>query len=225
MNRFFTKSIALVAMVGAFTLVPATKSEAALRLFLCSMELCQGGTNITVTDGGAGDVNGGAGAITYIGGFAGFSAVSVNSAFGIPVIGDANNPQLDLFFSVSGAGDGYIYADQLPLNAPDPASFTVNYSFTTTGSVEVSALAGFTDLNLPNGGWTVIGPFGPGPFAGSFGVGPTGVPYAQGLGVHVIQAAGGLTTGDIHMIPEPATLALFGVGLAGLAARRRKAAR
>lgn len=216
MNRFFTKSIALIAMVGAFTLVPAAKSEAALQLFLCDVQFCAGGTVITVNDDGAGDLqNATEGVILWSGTFGGFT-LSIDTAFGVPFVGTSTNPQLDLNFSASGAGDGWIYAQQGDFNQPNPPSFTVNFGGTTTGSATVEAIVGvFGDP------WTIVGPFG-GPFSGSFGVGNDSVPYFQAIGIHIVQGAGGLTTGDIHMIPEPLTLSLLGLGLAGFAARRRR---
>jgi len=217
MNRFFTKSIALIALVAGITAISTSKAEAALSLFLCNVEFCAGGSVVQVNDGDATDVNGGVGAITYIGGFGGFSAFSVNSAIGIPIIGSDASPQTDLHFSAFGAGEGFIYAQQGPFNAPaspDPGSFTLNYGGTSTGQVWVQGVVG-----LAGDPFTTVGPFS-GNFSGSLNLSGA-APYFQAIGVHIKQA-GGATTGDLHLIPEPVSLTLLGLGLAGVAARRKR---
>ena len=219
MKRMITKSLALLALVGAMTAYSSAKAEAALSLQLCTAEFCVGGTTISVTDGGAGDANPAAGAITYVGGFAGFSAASVNSAFGVPEIGTAAAPQLDLHFSASGAGNGYMYAVQGPYGAPDPGKYALSFGGTTTGSVTVTGIVGdaFSDA-------LSAGPFS-GEFSGSLAL-THPAPYTQVIGVHIVQSAGGISTGDLHLVPvpEPLSLSLLGLGLAGVAMRRRQRA-
>src|ERR1041384_8265621 len=55
MNRLITKSLALVALVGAFTVFSAAKSEAALTAYICNDAACLGGDDLIVADNGAGD--------------------------------------------------------------------------------------------------------------------------------------------------------------------------
>jgi len=215
MNRFISKGLVLVALVGAMTTFTTNKAEAALSLHLCTVEFCASGVNTVIFDGDGNDVNAGAGAITFIGSFAGFSSFSVNSAFGLPAIGTATSPQLDLHFSAFGAGDGFIYATQGPFAVPDPAAFTLSYGGTTTGQVWVQGIVG-----IGGDPWTTVGPFS-GAFSGALGLSNDGE-YFQAIGVHVIQGEGGASTGDLHLIPEPVTLSLLGLGLAGVAARRRR---
>ena len=215
MKRFITKSLVLVALVGAMTAYSSSKAEAALQLFLCTAEFCNGGTTITVNDNLAGDLDPTVGIIAWSGSFAGFST-SIDAAFGVPNVGTNSNPELDLLFSALGAGDGYIYAQQGDFNVPNPPSFNLNYGGTSTGSVWVQGIVG-----LFGDPWTTVGPFS-GPFSGSLALSNDSVPYFQAIGVHIVQGAGGITTGDLHLVPEPITLSLLGLGLAGVAARRRR---
>jgi hypothetical protein len=218
MKRMITKSLALLALVGAMTAYSSGKAEAALSLNLCTVEFCTSGTTIVVTDGGAGDANPEVGAITYVGGFAGFSAASVNSAFGVPEIGTADAPQLDLHFSATGAGEGFLYAVQGPYGAPDPGKYALNFGGTTTGTVSVTGIVGDSLSDAQT-----VGPFS-GPFSGSMLL-THPAPYTQVIGVHITQGAGGASTGDLHLVPvpEPLSLSLLGLGLAGAAMRRRRA--
>jgi hypothetical protein len=214
MNRFITPGLVLVALVGAMTTVTTSKAEAALQLFLCTAEFCNGGSVTTIDDNGAGDTNATAGVVNWSGAFDGFT-LSIDAAFGVPFLGTGTSPQLDLLFSAFGAGNGYIYAQQGEFTLPQPATFGLKYGGTTTGHTWVQAIIGHACDP-----WTTVGPF-TGAFSGTVGVSNVG-PYYQAIGVHIVQGEGGATTGDLHLVPEPVTLSLLGLGLAGVAARRRR---
>ena len=48
MNRFISKSFALVALVGGMTLVSAASSEAALQVWICNDYSCLGGGDVNL---------------------------------------------------------------------------------------------------------------------------------------------------------------------------------
>jgi len=215
MKRFITKGLVLVALVGAMTTFTTSKAEAALQLFLCTAEFCNGGSVTLIDDNVGGDINPTAGVINWSGAFDGFT-LSIDAAFGVPFLGSNTNPELDLLFSVVGSGNGYIYTQQGGFSLPDPSSFSLNYGGTTTGQTWVQGIVG-----VGGDPWTTVGPF-TGAFSGSFGLGNDGF-YYQAIGVHIVQSgANAITTGDLHLVPEPVTLSLLGLGLAGVAARRRR---
>ncbi len=112
MNRFFTKSIALVALVGAFTLVPAAKSEAAFDAWICNDFSCLGGGDVLVTEQQERDDT------VALAGVISFNAISIggmditfNTSFSHPQVAQ---PQLDLAFltTSTGAGDVWIVDGQ-----------------------------------------------------------------------------------------------------------------
>jgi hypothetical protein len=73
---------------------------------------------------------------------------------------------------------------------------------------------------------STLGPFGPGLFAGSTtGAGFGNALYSITQVVNITHSAAGVTQFEASLIPEPALLSLFGLGLAGfgIAAKRRRA--
>src|SRR5262245_28409385 len=60
-----------------------------------SLQLSTGGSSVTIQDGGLGDLNSVAGAVTYAGSLGGFY-VSISTGISKPALGSAQSPYLDL---------------------------------------------------------------------------------------------------------------------------------
>ena len=104
MNRFFTKSLALVALVGAFTMF-ASPAQAALSMQLNAYNSANVllATTGVINDNGAGDAAGAQlGQIVFVGGVGNWQ-INVDNGQGDPLL--LNQPHMDLTYSsTSNAG-------------------------------------------------------------------------------------------------------------------------
>ena len=134
MNRFFTKSIALIALVGAFSLSTATRSEAAFYALICNDPLCDGAGDVIVQDNGAGDaLSGTAGAISIAGSVGGLSIV-VNTSQSKPLLGSATSPQMDMTYTVTGIGTVWLYASDTDFTGSAVLNGNIDGNFTGTAN-------------------------------------------------------------------------------------------
>jgi hypothetical protein len=221
--------LALVALVGALTLYSAAPTEAAFMAYICDDAACDGAGDTIVTDEGAGDgLSGIDGAILLTGSAGGYEVV-VNTSQSKPIL---PNGGMDLNYTATNiaggvAGTVWLYAMDTNFSGPNSLSGLIG------GTQDAGTVTGIicggdnnddprNPVNAPpcisasdsTGGLTAIGL---GPFSASAD------PYSLTIGVSVTGLGNGQTaTGDFRLVPEPASIALFGLGLATFAAYRRR---
>jgi hypothetical protein len=236
MIRNVLKGFAVLALVGAFSLGTATTADAAFWAAICDDPACDGSANdkIVLDQTAITDANGVLGAITVVHNFGGLT-VLVNTSLSKPVSGSASDPQLDITYTVAGTGQVWLYASDTDFTGATGLSGNLDGN-TTSGNTVITAIIaggndntqflgpGATNFDLtsivtasdstePDTNINLSKVFG--------GVSP----YFITIGVSVNNITAGTTTGDFSVVPEPASLALFGIGLVGLARARRRARR
>jgi hypothetical protein len=224
MNRFITKGFVLVALVGAMTALTTTKADASFVAYICDAQACTGvqGTNwVLVDDNGAGDNAGAAGVISMVtGATIGGMTTTVNTSSTKPAI---PQPQLDITFTAVGVGDVWLYATDTDYTSVSSLFGSLDGNFSGSGTIQGFLYGGDTNQQgtLSNGVSTPSTNSSPFHLTLTHPAATTS-PYSLTAAVHIVRTSAGTTTGDFLIVPEPATMSLFGLGLAGVAALRRR---
>lgn len=224
MKHPFIGAAAAALLVGLGTL-PVAHAVPTLRL------TADGSTTVTCADGDVCDANPLAGAVTFVGSV-GVYILNVTTGASKPLL-VGGNPLMDLN-SIDITAPNTVSTNTLVIEFSD-TSFVLPGTFTgefggVLSSGEGATVVATAFFDAGNGLFSqatamgLIGPFGPGPFAGTFtdGLAPAGL-YSVTEVITLRTVGASNFSGDFEVnVPEPTTLALLGLGLLGFAATRRR---
>jgi hypothetical protein len=217
------KKALAAALLAAGLTAASFAAQAALVL-----RLTDGVNTVTVADGGAGDWNPAAGAITFIGGIGDFN-INVSTALG-DALTSYYGIHLDSINNSYGVGSLQISMSETGLNsgAAGPARVAASFGGVAGGTIQGRMYVDDSDTLFGQGDLIFdSGVLSSGAFAASGGDDTSLTdPYSMTMVVDINHVRGATTSFNFEArVPEPATLGLLGIGLLGLGATTRRRAK